>query len=84
MRLDHLLSMETMVVNNTYSILRVRRFYINGVFPWGTCPDCGWIPERPKGADCKSVALASKVRILLRPPIYLKIMLDFLSALCYI
>ena len=28
---------------------------------------CGWIPERPKGADCKSVAIASKVRILLRP-----------------
>ena len=27
----------------------------------------GWIPERPKGADCKSVAIASKVRILLRP-----------------
>ena len=27
----------------------------------------GWIPEWPKGADCKSVAIASKVRILLRP-----------------
>ena len=30
-------------------------------------PLYGWIPERPKGADCKSVAIASKVRILLRP-----------------
>lgn len=27
----------------------------------------GWVPEWPKGADCKSVAIASKVRILLRP-----------------
>ena len=27
----------------------------------------GGIPERPKGADCKSVAIASKVRILLPP-----------------
>ncbi len=27
----------------------------------------GGIPEWPKGADCKSVALASKVRILLPP-----------------
>ena len=28
----------------------------------------GWIPERPKGADCKSVAIASMVRIHLLPP----------------
>ena len=27
----------------------------------------GWGPEWPKGADCKSVALASVVRIHLRP-----------------
>ena len=27
----------------------------------------GGIPEWPKGADCKSVAIASQVRILLRP-----------------
>ena len=28
---------------------------------------CGGVPEWPKGADCKSVAIASKVRILLPP-----------------
>ena len=28
----------------------------------------GEIPERSKGTDCKSVASASKVRILLPPP----------------
>ena len=27
----------------------------------------GWVPEWPKGADCKSVAIASKVRILPQP-----------------
>ena len=27
----------------------------------------GGVPEWPKGADCKSVAIASKVRILLPP-----------------
>ena len=30
----------------------------------------GGIPEWPKGADCKSVALASMVRIHLPPPIF--------------
>ena len=30
-------------------------------------PLYGWIPEWPKGADCKSVAIASKVRILPQP-----------------
>ena len=29
--------------------------------------DSGGVPEWPKGADCKSVAIASKVRILLPP-----------------
>ena len=31
----------------------------------------GGIPEWSKGADCKSVAKASKVRILLPPPKFL-------------
>ena len=44
-------------------------------------PLYGWIPERPKGADCKSVAIASKVRILLRPLIRQAEMLVFF---CYI
>ena len=41
----------------------------------------GWIPEWPKGADCKSVAIASKVRILLRP---LKRQAEMLVFFCYI
>tara|TARA_R110000850_G_scaffold224637_1_gene350066 strand:- start:125 stop:304 length:180 start_codon:yes stop_codon:yes gene_type:complete len=32
------------------------------------CRHVGEIPEWPKGADCKSAAKASKVRILLSPP----------------
>ena len=32
------------------------------------CRHDGEIPEWPKGADCKSAAKASKVRILLSPP----------------
>ena len=43
-------------------------------------PLYGWIPEWPKGADCKSVAIASKVRILLRPLIRQAEMLVFF---CY-
>ncbi len=37
---------------------------------FGSSPNIGLyggIPEWPKGADCKSVAIASKVRILLPP-----------------
>ena len=62
MRLDHLLSMEYWLKLIYYSILRVyRTFKVRFLTAYG------WIPERPKGADCKSVAIASKVRILLRP-----------------
>jgi hypothetical protein len=33
----------------------------------------GEIPERPNGTDCKSVAKASQVRILLSPQLFEKI-----------
>ena len=40
---------------------------VNGSSPFIGLFLYGWVPEWPKGADCKSVAIASKVRILPHP-----------------
>ena len=43
---------------------------VNGSSPFIGLFLYGWVPEWPKGADCKSVAIASKVRILPHPFLY--------------
>ena len=40
---------------------------VNGSSPFIGLLLYGWVPEWSKGADCKSVAIASKVQILPHP-----------------
>ena len=44
----------------------------NGNHWWGpaAAPKFGWVPERPKGADCKSAVNAALVRIQPHPPLF--------------
>ena len=54
---------------------------VNGSSPFIGLFFYGWVPEWPKGADCKSVAIASKVRILPHP---FMIMLSIISTAFFV